>query len=67
MLTRRSFLQAAAGSALAAATTKAQGQAGGAPIGNVPSGKYKISAGVQVPRRELGRTGERVSIVGLGG
>ena len=67
MPTRRSFLQAAVGSALAAATTNAPGQAGGAPIGKVPSGKYKIPAGVQVPRRELGRTGERVSIVGLGG
>jgi predicted aldo/keto reductase-like oxidoreductase len=67
MRTRRSFLKAAVGSALAAATTSAPGQAGGAPIGTVPSGKYKISAGVQIPRRELGRTGERVSIVGLGG
>jgi hypothetical protein len=67
MLTRRSLLQAAVESALAATKTNAQGQAGGAPIGNVPSGKYKISAGVQVPRRELGRKGERVSIVGLGG
>jgi predicted aldo/keto reductase-like oxidoreductase len=55
------------GTALAAATTTAQGQAGGAPVGSVPSGKYRIPAGVQVPRRELGRTGERVSIVGLGG
>jgi predicted aldo/keto reductase-like oxidoreductase len=67
MLTRRSFLRAAVGSTLAATTTSAPGQAGGAPVGTVPSGKYKISAGAQIPRRELGRTGERVSIVGLGG
>jgi predicted aldo/keto reductase-like oxidoreductase len=67
MLTRRSFLQAAAGSAPVAAKTNAKQQAGGAPIGNVPNGKYKLPAGVQIPRRELGRTGERVSIVGLGG
>src|SRR5208283_1108183 len=46
MRTRRSFLKAAVGSALAAATTSASGQAGGAPIGTVPSGKYKISSGV---------------------
>jgi predicted aldo/keto reductase-like oxidoreductase len=45
----------------------ANGQAGGAPLGNVPTGKYKIAEGVQIPRRELGRTGERVSILGLGG
>ncbi len=67
MVTRRSFLRVAVGGAIAAATTKAHGQAGGAPLGNVPNGKYKISAGAQVPRRELGRTGEQVSIVGLGG
>ncbi len=67
MPTRRRFLQAAAGSAWAAAATQVSKQAGGAPIGNVPEGKYKIGAGAQVPRRELGRTGERVSIVGLGG
>ena len=42
-------------------------QAGGAPPGNVPKGKFRIPGGAQVPKRELGRTGERVSIVGLGG
>ena len=67
MPTRRTFLHAAAGTALAAAGTHGQAQAGGAPVGNVPKGKYKIPAGAQVPKRELGRTGERVSIVGLGG
>ncbi len=66
MLTRRRLLQAAVGGAVSA-TTKAHGQAGGAPLGKVPTGKYKIPAGVQIPRRELGRTGERVSVVGLGG
>ncbi len=67
MLTRRRFLQAAVGSALVATTTSAQQQAGGAPAGKLPEGAYKVPAGAQVPRRELGRTGERVSIVGLGG
>ena len=66
-MTRRSFIQGAVGGALAASATHAHGQAGGAPFGNVPSGKYKIADGVQVPRRDLGRTGERVSIIGLGG
>src|SRR3954470_12586872 len=42
-------------------------QAGGAPKGTVPEGKYLIPEGAQLPTRELGRTGERVSIVGLGG
>jgi predicted aldo/keto reductase-like oxidoreductase len=67
MLTRRSFLQAAAGGALAASKPNRHGQAGGAPLGDVPSGKYKLAEGAQIPRRELGRTGERVSIIGLGG
>ena len=60
-------MQAVAGSALAGAATHAKEQAGAAPTGSVPQGKYKIPAAAQVPRRELGRTGERVSIVGLGG
>jgi aryl-alcohol dehydrogenase-like predicted oxidoreductase len=42
-------------------------QAGGAPTGSVPKGKYRISDGAQVPSRELGKTGAKVSIVGLGG
>jgi predicted aldo/keto reductase-like oxidoreductase len=67
MPTRRSFLRAAVGSMFAATATSAPGQAGGAPIATVPSGKYKVPAGAQVPRRELGRTGERVSVLGLGG
>ena len=44
-----------------------QEQAGGAPTGNVPEGKYKVPAGARLPTRELGRTGVRVSILGLGG
>jgi predicted aldo/keto reductase-like oxidoreductase len=67
MLTRRRFLQATAGTALVTVAPRAGGQAGGAPTGKVPQGKYKIPAGAQLPRRELGRTGERVSILGLGG
>src|SRR5881398_2618154 len=42
-------------------------QAGGAPTGTVPEGKYLIPEGAQLITRELGRTGERVSILGLGG
>jgi predicted aldo/keto reductase-like oxidoreductase len=42
-------------------------QAGGAPPGNVPKGRFRVPDGAQVPSRLLGRTGERVSIVGLGG
>jgi aryl-alcohol dehydrogenase-like predicted oxidoreductase len=42
-------------------------QAGGAPTGGVPKGRYQIPDGAQVPSRPLGRTGERVSIIGLGG
>jgi len=51
---------------MAAARTKQQ-QAGGAPPGNVPEGKYEIPAGAKMQTRELGRTGVRVSILGLGG
>src|SRR5271169_6136151 len=67
MLTRRTFLQAAVGTALGAATTSAQVQAGGAPSGKLPNGSAKLPVELQVPRRALGRTGERVSTVGLGG
>ena len=42
-------------------------QAGGAPSGNVPEGKYKIPGDARMQTRELGRTGVRVSILGLGG
>jgi predicted aldo/keto reductase-like oxidoreductase len=52
---------------IAMAARGAQKQAGGAPQGGVPKGKYKIPSGAKVQTRELGRTGERVSIVGVGG
>ena len=42
-------------------------QAGGAPKGKVDEDKFAIPDGAQVQRRTLGRTGEKVSIVGLGG
>ena len=45
----------------------AEKQAGGAPQGAVAKGKYEIPAGAKAKTRELGKTGERVSIVGLGG
>jgi predicted aldo/keto reductase-like oxidoreductase len=68
MATRRKFMKAAAGVIFAAAAAPvAVKQAGGAPSGNVPKGKYKVPSGAQVPTRELGRTGVRVSTVGLGG
>jgi aryl-alcohol dehydrogenase-like predicted oxidoreductase len=44
-----------------------QKQAGGAPPGNVPEGKYKVPAGAKMQTRELGKTGVRASILGLGG
>lgn len=53
---------------MAAAGSKAAAkQAGGAPTGSVPEGKYKITPDTRMKTRELGRTGERVSILGLGG
>jgi aryl-alcohol dehydrogenase-like predicted oxidoreductase len=68
MATRRGFLQAAAATVLAGRVTRAaEKQAGGAPVGEVPEGKYKVPSGAKLPTRELGRTGVRVSIVGLGG
>src|SRR5258708_37259914 len=42
-------------------------QAGGAPSGGVLKGRFRVPGGAQVPTRELGRTGQGVSIVGLGG
>src|SRR3954471_23327140 len=70
MATRRGVLQTVFGAALAAAGRGVQGakkQAGGVPPGEVPKGKYAIPAGARARTRELGRTGQRVSIVGLGG
>ncbi|MCA1828168.1 MAG: aldo/keto reductase [Myxococcales bacterium] len=42
-------------------------QARGAPSGNVPQGTYEVAAGPTMHTRELGKTGVRVSILGLGG
>src|SRR5215470_7635530 len=62
------FLQAAAATVLAGRVTHAvENQTGGAPVGAVPKGKYKVPDGARLPTRELGRTGVRVGIVGLGG
>src|SRR3954470_5691692 len=68
MTTRRGILGALLGAVMAAskAARGAKKQAGGAPKGEVPKGKYKIS-GARAKTRVLGRTGQRVSIVGLGG
>jgi predicted aldo/keto reductase-like oxidoreductase len=53
---------------MAAAGRKANAkQAGGAPSGNVPEGKYKVPKDARMQTRELGKTGVRVSILGLGG
>jgi len=49
------------------AAKAAEKQAGGAPAGNVPKGKYKIPSDAKAQTRELGRTGVRVSILGVGG
>jgi predicted aldo/keto reductase-like oxidoreductase len=51
----------------AMAARGAEKQAGGAPPGAVPTGKYKIPSGARARTRELGRTGVQVSIVGIGG
>jgi aryl-alcohol dehydrogenase-like predicted oxidoreductase len=67
MGSRRKFLQAAAGGVLMARAVQAAKQAGGAPTGSVPKGKYKIPAGARVPTRKLGKTGVDVSMVALGG
>jgi predicted aldo/keto reductase-like oxidoreductase len=66
MTTRRNILHAAAG-VMGARVVRAAEQAGGAPTGTVPKGKYKVRDDAKVPTRELGRTGVRTSIVGLGG
>ena len=45
----------------------ARKQAGGAPQGDLPTGKYRTPPDARAQMRELGRTGVRVSIVGIGG
>src|ERR1700687_1548429 len=67
MASRRGFLQVLTGALMAAAGSKAKKQAGGAPTGSVPEGKYKVPKDARMKMRELGRTGVQVSILGLGG
>ena len=69
MATRRGVMKAIFGGSLLAALPGGakEKQAGGAPSGNVPEGKYKIAPGARMKTRPLGRTGVEVSIVGLGG
>jgi aryl-alcohol dehydrogenase-like predicted oxidoreductase len=67
MASRRGILQGLFGGLFAMASQGAEKQAGGAPQGNVPKGKYKIPSGARAQTRQLGRTGVQVSIVGLGG
>src|SRR5947207_9359355 len=64
MATRRSVLTTLFGGMFAMAARK---QAGGAPQGDVPKDKYRIRSDARARTRQLGRTGVRVSIVGLGG
>src|SRR2546429_1231634 len=64
MATRRSVLTTLFGGMFAMAARK---QAGGAPQGDVPKGKYRIPSDARAKTRQLARTGVRVSILGLGG
>src|ERR1700682_2128971 len=64
MATRRGVLKSLVGGLVAMAAEK---QAGGAPQGSVPKGKYRIPPDALAQTRELGRTGGRVSVLGLGG
>src|SRR5882762_6138416 len=67
MATRRGILHGLLAGLLARGARGARKQAGGAPPGNVPKGKYRIPRDARAQTRELGRTGVRVSIVGVGG
>jgi len=49
------------------AAASKQKQPGGMPPGQVPKGKYRVPDDARAQTRELGRTGVRVSIVGIGG
>src|SRR5260370_31262799 len=66
MATGGGILQGLIGGIMAAKGSKAK-QEGGAPPGEVPEGHYKIPSDARAQMRELGKTGVRVSIVGLGG
>src|SRR3954469_23860165 len=68
MATRRGVLGGLFGGLFAMTTRGAEKkQAGGAPPGGVPKGKYKIPSDARAQMRDLGRTGVRVSIIGIGG
>src|SRR3954452_15113486 len=70
MAMRRGILEALLGTTVfgaAKAAQAAKGQAGGAPPGRVTKGRHRIPSDARAQTRELGRTGARVSIVGLGG
>src|SRR5690349_10066694 len=67
MATRRGVMAALFGGLFSMATKGAQKQAGGAPAGEVPKGKYKIPAGAKAKTRPLGRTGVQTSLLGIGG
>src|SRR5260370_5062826 len=66
MATGGGILQGLIGGIMAAKGSKAK-QAGGAAPGEVPKGRYKIPSDARAQMRELGKTGVRVSVVGLGG
>ncbi len=70
MTFRRAFLAAASAHMATKIHSKVKTrskQPGGAPTGKIAKGTYVVPDGSQVPKREMGRTGELVSIVGLGG
>jgi predicted aldo/keto reductase-like oxidoreductase len=71
MISRRDALQVGAGLALTACTKGSPSSGGGAPKGPLPgapqAGDVKLPAGAVMPTRTLGRTGEKVSLLGLGG
>ena len=67
---RRDFLKAAAAAGVAAATTQnmlAEAQAGAAGSNAPAMGPSALATGPEMQYRPLGRTGETVSAVGLGG
>src|SRR2546430_6674128 len=67
MATRRGVLQAVLGVLMASKASKAKKQPGGVLPGQVPADKYRIQSGARAQTRTLGKTGESVSIVGIGG
>jgi aryl-alcohol dehydrogenase-like predicted oxidoreductase len=63
---RRKFMKVAASSALVSAMAGAAGAAEQKAAAGGPAGSSRSQDG-SIPRRTLGRTGEKVSIVGIGG